>query len=453
MEEKKTTEPIVFLKPEECTSIEILQAEFEKVFLMEDRGVLKMVVAAIVGNRLFDAPIWLLLVAPPSGGKTELILCVEGLEFVFAVDDLTVNTFASGMKRAGEESSLLHKINNGIITFKDFTSILSKNKEARAEIMKQLRQIYDGDYTKRTGNGADIEWKGKIGALAGCTESIYRFLTEFSDMGDRFIMYNIVQPDRVEQARRALENNGDMREKREHLKACTTYFVNLVIDTIEEHAGDLRVDKSIEEELIHVADFATRARSAVMTDFKSGLVDFVPKAEMPARMIAQLCTFATAFVAINRTNKDLSVTHPAYKGQLTEEEKVLLFKTAFDSIPRSRRDAIYPLVQYSGGVSTAGLATFLELPTDSVKKYLQQVNALGLCTRVKKSGPQGDMWKMKEKWREVMLKIEKLEVYEQELLGEGGDQSDDDTWEMLDKHKSVVEKQAEEESLDPQGLF
>lgn len=423
-EEIITQEP--FIKPEECTSIEILEKEVEKVFLLADKGVVKMVVAAIVGNRLFDAPIWILLVAPPSGGKTELILAVEGLDFIFSVDDLTVNTFASGLKRTGEETSLLHKINNGIITFKDFTSILSKNKEARAEIMKQLRQIYDGKYTKRTGNNNDIEWEGKVGALAGCTESIYRYLSEFSDMGDRFLMYNIDQPERIEQARRALRNNKDMIEKRKHLELCFSHFIKLVITNIEEKEDGYNTDRSIEEELINVADFATRARSAVMTDFKSGLVDFVPKPEMPARMIAQLCTLATAFIAINQTNPRLSKAHPSNEMKITEEEKRLLFKTAFDSIPRARRDAIYPLVQYRGGVSTAGLATFLDLPTDSVKKYLQQVNALGICSRSKEGGRQGDVWKMKDKWREIMLKIEKLELYDKKLLGDEEDSTEED---------------------------
>ena len=424
-----------FLKPEEITSIEILEKEVGKVLLLADKGVTKMVVATIIGNRLFDSPIWVLLVAPPSGGKTEMILMVEGLDFIYAVDDLTVNTFASGMKRAGKETSLLHKINNGIITFKDFTSILSKNKEARGEILKQLRQIYDGDYSKRTGNDADIQWKGKIGALAGCTESIYRFLSEFSDMGDRFIMYNIEQPDRIEQARRALQNTEDMSEKRAHLKACFTSFMTHCIEKTED-AEDVTIDGEVQESLIRVADFATRARSAVLTDFKSGLVDYVPKAEMPGRMIAQLVTLASAFVCINRANPHLTPNHPAHKGKITEDEERMLFKTAFDSIPRQRRDAIYPLAQYLGGVSTAGLATKLELPTESVKKYLQQVNALGLCTRVKKGGKQGDMWKMKDQWRQIMLKIEKLEVYDQELLGDDS-AGDEEDWDAVDSYKQI----------------
>jgi hypothetical protein len=426
-----------FLKPEEINTIELLEKEVEKVLLLKDMGVVKMVVATIIANRMFLDPVWLLLVAPPSGGKTELIMAISGLEFVFGISDLTVNTFASGQKKVGKETSLLLKINNGIMAFKDFTSILSKNREARGEIMKQLREIYDGEYIKRTGTGDDVTWRGKVGAIAGCTEIIYRYLEELSAMGDRFIMYNIEQPDRVEMSRRVLENADDMGEKRDHLKKCFTYFINQIISRLDEE--EITIEESMKEELLEVADFATRARSAVLTDFKSGMVDFVPSPEMPARMTAQLYTLASAFVAINKTNPHLHPNHEANKGRLTDQEKKLLFKTAFDSIPKTRRNAIYPLAQYTGGVSTAGLATYLELPSESVRKYLAQVNALGICTRKKEGGKQGDMWMMKPKYREIMLKIEDLKTYDGSLVGDESANESDEGFENFENYKKEQE--------------
>ena len=426
-----------FLKPEEINTIELLEKEVEKVLLLKDMGVVKMVVATIVANRMFLDPVWLLLVAPPSGGKTELIMAISGLEFVFGISDLTVNTFASGQKKVGKETSLLLKINNGIMAFKDFTSILSKNREARGEIMKQLREIYDGEYIKRTGTGDDVTWRGKVGAIAGCTEIIYRYLEELSAMGDRFIMYNIEQPDRVEMSRRVLDNADDMNEKRDHLKKCFTYFITQIISRLDEE--EITIEEGMKEELLEVADFATRARSAVLVDFKSGMVDFVPSPEMPARMTAQLYTLASAFVAINKTNPHLRPDHEANKGRLTDQEKKLLFKTAFDSIPKTRRNAIYPLAQYTGGVSTAGLATYLELPSESVRKYLAQVNALGICTRKKEGGKQGDMWMMKPKYREIMLKIEELKTYDGSLVGDESSNESDEGFEDFESYKRESE--------------
>lgn len=417
-----------FKKPEEITSIELLEEEVNKVFLIKDKGVVRMVVSTIIANRLPLDPVWLLLVAPPSGGKTEMIDALGGLNFVYPISDLTVNTFASGMKRAGKETSLLMQMQNGVMAFKDFTSILSKNKDAKKEIMSQLREIFDGKYVKKTGTGEGVNWHGKLGAIAGCTEVIYRHMEEMSAMGDRFIMYNISQPDRLEVAERALNNANSIRNSREHTKNCFTFFVNHILSSMLNE--EIHIAPEMKRELLEVADFATRVRSAVMTDFKSGLVDFVPTPEMPMRVTGQLYTLAAAFITINKANPRLRENHPSNSGQLTEEEKRLLFKTAFDSIPRTRRDVIIPLAEYRGGVSTAGLATRLGLPSESVRKYLYQVNALGICTRHKSTTPrQGDLWKMEEKHRQILKKVDSFEIKDSQLLGQdledgGGDEID-----------------------------
>ena len=422
-----------FLEPNQITSIELLEEEVEKVLLLEDRGIVKMVVATIVANRMNLDPVWILLVAPPGGGKTEMIDGISGLDFVFPISDLTVNTFASGQKKTGKETSLLLKMNNGIMAFKDFTSVLSKNKDAKKEIMGQLREIYDGSYVKRTGTGDDITWKGKIGAIAGVTEVIYRHLEEMSAMGDRFIMYNIKQPDRLEVSRRVLENSSNIKDKREHIRNCFTYFINSAIEQVINNAGSIELDPEMKEEILNVADFATRVRSAVLTDFKSGLVDFVPSAEMPTRMTNQLHTLAASFVAINKTNPFLPKDSMANKGKLTLEEKRLLFKVAFDSIPRTRRDALIPLAKYKDGLTTAGLAVYLNLPTPSVGKYLSQINALGICTRLKKGGgSQGDTWKIKEEYRDIMLNLEDMEMVEGTLISDNADDEDYDPNDTLD---------------------
>ncbi len=440
-----------YTDPKSIISIELLEQEVEKVFLIADKGLVRMVVATVIANRMALDPVWLLLVAPPSGGKTEMIMALSGLEFVYPISDITVNTFASGQKKVGKETSLLLKVNNGLLAFKDFTSILSKNREARAEILKQLREIFDGEYVKRTGTGDDVTWKGKVGVIAGSTEVVYRYLEDLSAMGDRFIMYSVDQPNRLEVARRALENANDIADKRNHLKDCFTHFIKSAISKID--AEEVQLSDETREELLLVADFATQVRSAVMTDFKSGNVDFVPKKEMPMRLTSQLYTLASAFIAINKTNPNLLGHSPAKKGELTEEEKKLLFKTAFDSIPRTRRDAIIPLAQYTGGITTAGLATRLNLPTDSARKYLQQVNALDICTRKRQSGAQGDLWTMPDKFRRIMMKVEKFDLVDQVLTGNDLEKKDEiseaEAWEAYDNNqKNRREEEGSDESLN-----
>lgn len=430
--------------PNTIQTIEDLEKEYEKVFLLKDRGLVRVVCATIIANRMSLDPVWMLLIAPSSGGKSEIIQAISGLEFVHPISDLTPNTFASGQKKVGRETSLLLRLNNGIMAFKDFTSLLSKNREARQEIMGQLREIYDGQYVKHTGTGESVVWRGKVGAIAGSTEAIYSNLNELSAMGDRFIMYMIEQPDRIEVARRVLENAHNMQEKREHLQQCFKHYILGVIEKMNE--DELELAPEVKENLLIVADFATRVRSAVLTDFKTGLVDFVPSQEMPMRVTSQLYTIASGFMAMRKSEPKL-LGDASNSFKLSELEQKLLYKIAFDSIPRNRRDILHPLAQYAHGVRTKGLAAFLNLPTASVGKQLSHINALGICRRFARGGKDGDLWKMPDEYRKILIDLEHIEVKDTELRApDGYEDSDVDAHETLEEYYQGRE---EEISLDP----
>ncbi len=100
--------------------------------------------------------------------------------------------------------------------------MISKNDDAQKAIMSQLREIYDKKYVKRTGTGKDIVWQGKLGAIAGCTEVIYESNEQFAVMGDRFIMYKMEQPERMDVLRQVVKSMKDktmnFENKKKHLK-------------------------------------------------------------------------------------------------------------------------------------------------------------------------------------------------------------------------------------------
>lgn len=390
----------------EPKTIEELKDIVNEVFLIADDGVVEALCATVITNRLRGDAVWMMLVSPSSGGKSELIQALDGLKFIHPISDLTVNTFASGFKTKEGESSLLWKANKGIFTFKDFTSILSKNKDAKKEIMGQLREIYDGKYTKRTGNQNDTNWTGKIGAIAGSTEMVYEALADLSAMGDRFIMYNMDQPPRLEVARRVLSNAHDIKEKRKKIMDAFSYYINYALE--KGGKEDITLSNEIKEELLEVADFATQVRSAVITDFKTGAVDFVPSAEMPMRVAAQLYNIATGFVILNRA-RPLAMQDP---NALTDSQKRILYKFAMDSIPKKRRIALQVIAKYDTGISSGLVATKLNYPTGTVTKWFSQLNGLGIVERVKQSGGFGDKWIMRAQYRKVMIKFDHIETEE-----------------------------------------
>ena len=86
------------LLAKEYPTIERLKEKFSKWLLMADPHLVEIVVATVVANRMGGDPLWMLLVAPPSSAKTELIRSLSLLSDVHLLSNLTPNTLLSGMK-------------------------------------------------------------------------------------------------------------------------------------------------------------------------------------------------------------------------------------------------------------------------------------------------------------------------------------------------------------------
>jgi len=406
-----------------------LEAVFSSILLLKDSNIIKLVIGAIVANQIDGLnAVWLLLVSSPSGGKSEILQALNdivdsntGRRLIYPISDMTINTFASGQVKIGEEASLLHKMpRGGILSFKDFTSMLSKNMEAKMEIMGQLREIYDGAYTKRTGNNRDINWHGKVGAIAGCTEVVYEHLESMSVMGDRFAMYSIEQPDRTDALKfiiNATRSGQNKEELRAAVRAAVKEYTEFVLNNIEQL--DLSISEEIENEIIEISDFCTRVRSGVIMDKKYNRVEFVPSTEMPMRLSEQLIALATAFVAMRKVESG---------GESTSEplanDMAILRKIAFDSIPIKRRIALKILATYAKGATTAGIATTVGYQTPVIAGWLAQLNGLGICNREKRNGNQGDLWNLRDEYVKTMVKFEHVKVIEEKLEDEGLTEAD-----------------------------
>lgn len=382
-------------------TIEDVERAFNEVYLLADPGIIRVVLATVISNRLTisDKPIWLLLIAPSSGGKTAIMGSLDNLgSWIIPIDALTTNTFASGF-RSTESISLLDKANGGILVFKDFTTLTSMNKEGLDEIMGQLRGIYDGSYNKKTGTGVEVNWKGKIGIIAGGTVAVQRVLRQYSQQGERFINYIIKQPDRVEMTKRAIRNQKNMKDKEAHLQEIVRSFVEQTM--ARAYNVDTMIDDELENEMIEVANLATLARSPVILNRQSGKLEWVPDAEMPARVATQFTNYA---ISLGLMNQD---------GQLNPIDRSIIYKIAFDSIPADRRLVLQLLTKWKHA-TTKSLAISLDYPTETVRSWCIQLNALKMVDRDAGSGTS-DGWSLKPQFREVISKYEKIICLNEEL--------------------------------------
>lgn len=400
-----------------------VQDAFDDAMLLTDRNVVRLLAATTIANQLPEgAPVWLMLVASSSSGKTSLLMTLDDLEFVpgkkvtHFISDLTENTLASGFKVQGGDASLLNQVPfGGIMIFKDFTSLLTKRTDSRDAIMGQLREVYDRKFDKKTGNNQDVAWKGKLGAIAGVTTAVHEYMAHMSVMGDRFIMYTPLQPDRMKLLRfiMAMKVEGASQEKKlerarilmhSYLKECVARLNNAKLFMREEDR----------EHLMYVADFATKVRSGVIVDERKGYVKFVPEPEMPTRLIEQLVAIGTVLSHMRETD--------GVNPELDSVDMGILYKIAFDSIPIKRRWALRSLAKYQRGVTTAGLGVAIGYETEVVREWLAQLSALGVCRRLKSGN--ADLWVLNEEYQDIMETFEGVQATDSVL--EDGSISEDD---------------------------
>ncbi len=377
-------------------TIEEVEQKIRDVYLLVDPGIVRVVLATVIGNRLgiSDKPIWLLLLAGSSSGKTAIMSIIDKCgDWVVPIDTLTTNTFASGFRGSDKEVSLLWKANNGVLVFKDFTTITSMNEEGLREIMGQMRAIYDGEFTKRTGNAADTEWHGKVGIIAGGTIASQRKMRMFSEQGERFINYILQVADAKEITRRAITNQKHLKEKAEDIADLVAEFVTQKVGSVD--ASALSIPKSIQDDMIDVADFSTKARSPVTMSKKDPtMVEFVGDREMPPRMAMMLTNIALTLMII------------ANETELSNFNALILYKIAMDSIPVERRIVLAVLAKYREA-TTKSLAQHLNYPTLTIRAWCNQLNALKMIDR--SAGGTSDMWVLKKEYKEIMCKYENIE--------------------------------------------
>jgi hypothetical protein len=370
---------------------------FSKWLLIKDPDVILVVIASVVANRLEGDPFWLFLVSCPSGLKTELISSLSGLPEIHPLSDLTAQTFASGMKAKGPDPSLLPKLKYGtILTLKDFTTVLCMHRDRRQEILSQLREIYDGSYSKSWGTGKTLNWEGKLGLVAGVTTIIDTHYSIYQTLGERFIQYRIAQPDPEEVSLIAMRNQGREKVMRQQLRQAVSDFANLIdlSQSIELSAETLK-------KLAALASFVAMARSGVVRDQRGNKdLEYVPEPEAPPRLAKQLAVFMKAAMLCGLTESK------AYN---------LAQKLGFDSIHRTRFAIIHLLQSekvFKATITTKWVAEHTRYPTNTIRRYLEDLTALGVLSMTKTVPGKADLWRLSSRSLQLLINADTAAFFE-----------------------------------------
>src|SRR5262249_54794013 len=140
---------------------------------------------------------------------------ISGLPGVHAAATLTEGSLLSGApnreRAKGAHGGLLRVIGeSGIIVCKDFGSVFSMHRDARAELLEGLREIYDGSWTRHFGTdgGKTLSWRGHVGFVGGCTPALDTYHSVMAALGDRFLLVRLGTGDGAERAKRSLAHVG-----------------------------------------------------------------------------------------------------------------------------------------------------------------------------------------------------------------------------------------------------
>jgi hypothetical protein len=341
-------------------------AAFDELLLMPDQAAVVVALAGIVANYAEGDAVWPLLVGPPAGGKSEIISALTDAPGVWPLSSLTPQTLLSGFETKGDSppASLLEQIGPfGILTLKDLTTILTMHREARGQILGQLREVADGRTEKSFGNGKRVEWEGKMGLVAGVTPVIDDQHVFLATMGERFLLLRLPKVDRRKSARLALERRGFERAMRQAIRTQVKDFL-----TPFQGCGRIELPPSWDEPMIALVDVVTRARSGVARDGYSRDLQYLPEPEAPTRLLKQLAQLGAAMLRM---------------GVEPSEAWRLVRKAGWDSVPAIRTTIIDYLLEQTGPAETATLNEKLSLPKTTIDRTIDDLHVLDLLHRRK----------------------------------------------------------------------
>jgi hypothetical protein len=328
-----------------------------------DGDALDVVLATAAVERLDGDPLWTLLLSGSGNAKTETVQALTGagaiLTSTIASEGALLSATSKRERTKDATGGLLRQVEpSGLLVVKDVTSILSMNRDLRAQVLGALREVYDGRWDRNVGTdgGRTLTWSGRIGLVGAVTTAWDTAHSVIASMGDRFVVVRMdSHKGRQAAGRRAIGNTGQERLMRAELaRAAGGVLAGMNTEpvTLTDDETDL---------LLAAADVVTLARTGVEYDYRGDVVD-AHAPEMPTRFAKQLAQVVRGAVAI---------------GVGRQAALRLAVRCARDSMPPMRL-AILDDVAAHPEATTAQVRKRLGKPRATVDRQLQALHMLGV---------------------------------------------------------------------------
>jgi hypothetical protein len=330
-----------------------------------DLDALDVMLATVAVEKLTGDPIWLLLISGSGNAKTESVQALDGIGAAITSTISSPAALLSGTSRReiskDATGGLLRKLGKrGVLVIKDVTSLLSANRDARAEVMAAFREIYDGRWERNLGTdgGRTLSWRGRIAVVGAVTTAWDTAHDVIASMGDRFVLLRMDSTTgREKSGKRAIRNISSEEEMRRDLAAA----VGGVLAGMGSDPAPIDEDEI--DILLAAADLVTLSRTGVMFDYRGDVID-AHAPEMPTRFAKQLAQIVRGATAI---------------GLPRDAAMRLAIRCARDSMPPLRLAIIDDLAKEPHS-TVVEVRRRIDKPWSTVKRQLEALHMLDVLT-------------------------------------------------------------------------
>ena len=371
-EEKVATKAIEARKSKGPASAEEVQKVYSRWLQIDEPDILKVMFGTCFANRMEGEPVWMFLVAPPGGMKSELLMSLKESPTTYATTSLTPHTLVSGsFSHDGKDPSLLPLLDQKMLIIKDFTTILSMHFIQRDEIFGIFRDLYDGNTSKQFGTGVRREYNVKFGILAGVTNAIEAFGVVHQSLGERFLKFRASEDHREKEGdkiRRALSNINHEVAMREELTDVAARCLDREVPADPPRLGAAQLDS-----LVALAQFTSMLRGVVSRDRFDKSVQYRPSYEVGTRLAKQLAKLGSGMAFFSGHH------------EVGDEEYQILKRVALDTAPDRIEVIVRKLYQNCHGenaaLRTQKVSELTRLPQATIFRVMQDLELLNIVDR------------------------------------------------------------------------
>ncbi|MFC1905626.1 hypothetical protein ACFLXL_02320 [Chloroflexota bacterium] len=352
---------------------------------IQDIQAIDILYGVVISHYLPGEPLWLFLIGPPGGTKTELLRSFQGEPF-YSMSTLTPQTLISGL-HIEKKVDLLPDLDGKILIVKDFTTILARDSKEQAQIFADLRDCYDGYMEKVFGSGVGKKgYKAKFEIIAGVTPAIDMYRTIHGILGERFFKCRI-HTDEAKAIDKAAQLMGKESEMRMALATAASECICYYSERIKQKPIP-NYNSSIFNQIKALGNITAKLRSEVARD-RYHTVLYHPEAEIGTRLTKQLLKLAQA-VALFHEHECIG-----------QDEMQSLVRVARDSIPRQRFAVVKALAENESYLDTVNIGQISNTPTPTAKEILEELWMLDL---VERKGSGSFEWRLNDKTRDIIAK-------------------------------------------------